>query len=269
MQELVPFKYDAVALREACWIKGVPFFTRRAIGEWLEYSNPQKAIDNIVERNPHVRDPRWATTIRLSVADQYDTSTWKHSPPKLRGECPKGSRNNLNKVSSTIRTRQIETEVYNPMGFQLIVFESRQPKALRYKIAVAALVWAYTQGKLLPLQPAKQKLQYAGERIDELQDLPWGHKTLAMTALAEEIGKSKPTVYRWKKRKEDTGKLTYLYEQSTRNRNNTLYCATWRLVMEHIKAGKSNKEIAAEIGISIATVCRVRRIYSTKYDGLN
>jgi len=30
---------------------GIPHATRAAIGEWLEYADPQKAIDKLLERN--------------------------------------------------------------------------------------------------------------------------------------------------------------------------------------------------------------------------
>ena len=104
-----PFQYGQVSLREATQISGTPYFTRRAIGEWLEYDNPQNAINVIVKRNPHISNPEWATGVRLT---------------RVEGG----------------RTVTREIELYNPIGLQLIVFESRQPKAIEYKIAVAKLV---------------------------------------------------------------------------------------------------------------------------------
>lgn len=104
-----PFQYGRVQLREATHINGTPYFTRRAIGEWLRYKHPRKSIDKIIERNPHIENSEWATTVNLTAVE--------------------GDR----KVSRTI-------EIYNPIGLQLIVFESRQPKAIEYKVAVAKLV---------------------------------------------------------------------------------------------------------------------------------
>jgi len=112
---LVPFSFQTVRLREACWMDGKPYFTRRSIGEWLGYPQPQQAIRNIIKRNPHLADPRWSRVVALTTVDG-----------KFR-----------------------EAHLFDPIGLQLVVFESRQPKALEYKIAVANLVWSYMQGTLL------------------------------------------------------------------------------------------------------------------------
>lgn len=104
-----PFQYGWVQLREATHIDGIPYFTRRAIGEWLEYRRPRKSVGAIIERNPHIENPEWTTVLKLGTVE---------------GERQVG--------------RQVH--IYNPIGLQLIVFESRQPKAIEYKIAVAKLV---------------------------------------------------------------------------------------------------------------------------------
>ncbi|MBI5815907.1 MAG: hypothetical protein HZB29_09890 [Nitrospinae bacterium] len=118
------FDFDGERLQEACWINGKPYFTRRAIGEWLEYENPQKAVDNIISRNPHISDPRWSSTLNLRV------------------ELTTG------KGGNSTYERESEQEVYSPVGLQLIVFESGQPKAREYKIWVANLVHAFMSGEL-------------------------------------------------------------------------------------------------------------------------
>ena len=104
-----PFQYGRIQLREATHINGTPYFTRRAIGEWLGYQNPQNAIDVIVKRNPHISNPEWAIPVKLTGVEGG-------------------------------RTVKRELEIYNPIGLQLIVFESRQPKAIEYKVSVARLV---------------------------------------------------------------------------------------------------------------------------------
>lgn len=111
---LIPFAFGAVRLREACWIDDTPYFTRRAIGEWLEYPQPQQAIRNIIKRNPHLSDPRWSVVVKLTSTDG----------------------------------KQYEHQLFDPIGLQLVVFESRQPRALQYKIAVANLAWHYMNGTL-------------------------------------------------------------------------------------------------------------------------
>ena len=47
---IIPFEYQDIALQESCWINGEPFFTGQSIGEFLEYKEPRKAINKIVER---------------------------------------------------------------------------------------------------------------------------------------------------------------------------------------------------------------------------
>ena len=112
---LSTFHYGDIELKESVFIKGMPYFTRRAIGEWLGYDNPQKSIDKIIERNPHIENPEWSVTVNLTGTDG----------------------------------KKYDTRVYDAIGLQLIVFESRQPKAIEYKIAVARLVSDIITGKYL------------------------------------------------------------------------------------------------------------------------
>lgn len=49
-----PFVWNEIALSEVVLIDGAPT-TRRAIGEWLEYADPQKSVDKILERNTHIQ----------------------------------------------------------------------------------------------------------------------------------------------------------------------------------------------------------------------
>ena len=123
--DTTPFTYGGLKLRESLLINRVPHFTRRAIGELLEYAKPQEAIDKIINRNPHIRD--FAVVVKLTTTDECSHS-------KLGCE-------------QRTRTREIDTEVYDPIGMQLIVFESRQPKAIEYKIAVATLVSDILHGR--------------------------------------------------------------------------------------------------------------------------
>ena len=103
------FQYKGIQIKEALHIKGTPYFTRKAIGEWLGYKNPQSAINIIIRRNPHIENKKFSTSFKLKLVEGNKT------------------------VTRTIK-------VYNPIGLQLIVFESRKPKAIQYKIAVAKLV---------------------------------------------------------------------------------------------------------------------------------
>ena len=99
-----PFSWGDISLSESVYVDGVPHVTRRAIGEWLEYGEPKKAIQTILERNP--------------ALDEYSTVL------------------NLRTVDGKNR----EVSVYSPVGFLLIVMESGQPKAHAMKLAVAKFV---------------------------------------------------------------------------------------------------------------------------------
>lgn len=49
--DMVPFCFEGITLKEVCWLNGHPYFTRRAIEDWLNAEHPQKYIDNIIDRN--------------------------------------------------------------------------------------------------------------------------------------------------------------------------------------------------------------------------
>ena len=145
MSELIPFDYKDVHLTEACWINGDPHFTRRAIGEYLEYTQPQSAISRIIERNPHIS--QFSSVVKLTT--ELDSR--------------KGQK----------YERQVEHEVYNPIGLQLIINKSNQPRALEFQIAVAHLVQAYSKGLLQPPQgPVSDARRIVGleERLKKLEE---------------------------------------------------------------------------------------------------
>jgi len=128
-QELFPFDFNNIQLKEACWINGHPYFTARAIAEWLEYSPKiqDRAIAKIIERNPHIN--QFSTLVRLTSVE--------------------GGR----KVEREIR-------IYDPIGLQLITYESHQPKAKAFKIATAHLVYVFLRGELKPPRSVKYNTLY-------------------------------------------------------------------------------------------------------------
>jgi transposase len=174
--DFLPFIYNQdVRLQEACWINDVPHFTRKAIGVWLGYSHPQKAIDNIIERNPYIDDDRWSSTLNL------------------RGELESG------KGQNQTYERFANIRVYNPIGLQLITYESSQPKARAVKIATAHLVYAFMNGELKPPRNiAAQQLYLQCREALNLQ--LYTERPMAVGYLAEKHNKSRCTVYRWLKR---------------------------------------------------------------------
>ena len=81
IQTTAPFIWKEIALSEVVFVDGVPHTTRRAIGEWLEYADPQKAIDNILARNPHLE----AHTIPLNLRGMDGARDYETSVSPLRG----------------------------------------------------------------------------------------------------------------------------------------------------------------------------------------
>ena len=224
---IIPFIYNEIRLKEACWINNEPYFTRRAIGEWLEYHHPQERIDGIIRKNPHI--DQFSTVLKLTTVDEYER---KHlaqpgtgvecghdSQLSLSCECPADSHPKLRYESPTLREREIETRVYNPIGLQLIVFESRQPKARAFKIAVAHLIYAFMRGELAPPKDIVRHRLYL--QVKEALDLTRiKERPIAVKYLAEKAGRSTQTVYRWIKiverggdlqRKPSAGKGRYHY----------------------------------------------------------
>lgn len=111
-----PFAWGDISLSEVVYVDGIPHTTRRAIGEWLDYADPQNAIDVILGRNKHIET---------------------HSVPvKLTGTDGKN----------------YDTFVYHPIGFLLVVMESGQPRAHAMKAAVAEFVWHFAGPRKLSLR---------------------------------------------------------------------------------------------------------------------
>ncbi len=54
-QSFLPFQFEGMRLQEACFINGEPYFTPKTIGEFLEYSQPEKAIAKIIERHIYIK----------------------------------------------------------------------------------------------------------------------------------------------------------------------------------------------------------------------
>ncbi len=218
---VIPFNFQALRLREACWIDGRPYFTRRAIGDWLGYAHPVQRITSLIKRNPHLSDPQWARVVTLRAADG----------------------------------KAYEHEVYDPVGFQLIVFESRQPKAIEYKVAVARLVIAYLTGTLKPyvspppaLAPALAHRRHTRERA------------AAIRAIAASEGWSIATVRRHL-HKVESG----LPELTLGNTGQRYVWKKWRAVHPRVLAlvrdgHRRAREIAEWLQVPRATVYRwIRR----------
>lgn len=212
MNALIPFSFKEVRLKESCWIEGKPYFTRRAIGEWLGYRNPVKAISKLVDQNPHIK--QFATTLNLRVTDEFKRV---YSVTKSDTE-------------QHTRTREIETEVYNPIGLQLIINKSNQPKALAYQIAVAHLVVAYMKGELIPVSPIEIKLN------DLVNLRPQSRRRAeAVRKVASELGLSTRTIYEYLQRLEHNEPVKKTRKAMTYKGYSNKYEGIYQAVIEHIK----------------------------------
>lgn len=160
--EFLPFQFEGMALKESCWMEGKPYFTYRAIGEFLEYEHPDRSIHNLIKRNSHILTFR--TFIKLMSVE--------------------GSRN---------VTREVE--VVDPIGLQLIINKSNQPKAIAFQVAAAHLVYAFMTGDLKPSKWSQRGDLVSAAR--QILSLPEGRKRKQVIVdLAEREGLSLQQTYR-------------------------------------------------------------------------
>ncbi|OWY40086.1 hypothetical protein CEK28_04950 [Xenophilus sp. AP218F] len=133
--QATPFAFGEIELSQTVFIDGVPYATRRAVGEWLEYADPQKAIDKILERNLHIE--AHSVPVRLTGTDG----------------------------------KNYETRVYHPIGFLLMVMESGQPKAHEMKAAVAEFVWSFAGPRQLGFRERDSLLRQRRQLVLDLTKL--------------------------------------------------------------------------------------------------
>lgn len=131
-KEISAFIWGDIALSQVVYIDGIPHATRAAIGEWLEYADPQKAIDNILERNSYIEAHSVPLNLRATDGKNY------------------------------------ETFVYHPIGFLLIVMESGQPKAQAMKQAVAEFVWHFAGPRTISFKERTELLKLSRTLFNDL-----------------------------------------------------------------------------------------------------
>jgi len=81
---LVPFSYDVFQTNEATWLLDMKEavrrvrFTRRAIGHFFnpDSKDPQKIIDNLMARNPRLRELSIPLMVRGMTGQSYETETY-------------------------------------------------------------------------------------------------------------------------------------------------------------------------------------------------
>ena len=171
---IIPFTFQGMALRESCWIDGIPYFTRKAIGEFLGYTFPKQAITKIIKRNPYIL--KFRTVINLVTVEGGPSGV--NLTPLGKGK--------------TV-TRKLD--IFHPIGMQCIFFESHQPKAIEYKIAVASLLWELAKGTLKPSKWSQKGDLVSAAR--QILSLPEGRKRRALIVdLSTREGRSLQQTYR-------------------------------------------------------------------------
>ncbi|MBF0108030.1 MAG: hypothetical protein HQL76_02485 [Magnetococcales bacterium] len=129
-------------------IDGVPHATRQAIGEWLEYADPQKGIAKLLGRNPYIETCSVILKLRANDGKNYDT------------------------------------RVYHPQGFLLICMESQTEKSKRMKDAIADFVWNHIKPAPGSL---KDEIALSRPQRKTLQDLTRNKGTFGRQTLANRL----------------------------------------------------------------------------------
>lgn len=130
--EVTPFHWGDIALSETIYIDGAPHATRNAIGEWLEYDDPIRAISKLLERNTYIDEH--SVVVKLTTTDG----------------------------------KKYDTKVYHPIGFLLIVMESGQPKAQAMKQAVAEFVWHFAGPRRMSFKERMELLKHGRVLLNNL-----------------------------------------------------------------------------------------------------
>jgi hypothetical protein len=193
-----PFRRFGVMINESFWIDGEPWFTAKAISEWLGLKVKDDAVQQIVRRNPYILEYSKKITV-LDVEGR---------PFNLKGDTPKKSlENTANKIkrgghqittSDQInqekkpKPREMKITLYNPIALQLIAMESGTPRAQQYKIAAASLVWNLYKARMKKLTEA----QIEKEKIllDEISALP-GFKLKEIRKYMKKTGCCRATAF--------------------------------------------------------------------------
>lgn len=225
MNELIQFQYfqyQDVSLKEACWVDRKPWFTEQAIGEWLEVKHPNRYVAKIVERNPHILPFR--TFVSLTKVE--------------------GSRE---------VTRELP--VYDPIGLQLIVMESHQPKAIAYKIAVAHLVAAYMRGEVVPASVRRIPEPPTLEGLAIVAPYTRG-KGKAIDALCLEYQRCRSTINKYIKNVREGKPIKQVKEPNKPFYIHKKHRSQYEQVLALRAEGVRVKDIAKRLNVPVATVYR-------------
>ncbi len=206
--KITPFRRFGVVLSETVWIDGEPFFSAKAIAEWLGLEKGRRSVNKIVGRHAFIKQ----FSKKITVVDDKDYQQ-RDGGPKMGTQCPLQNPENaaiLNLVlpkrsgknasfscpfqkEEVKRTRKIELTVFNAVGLQLIAMKCHTKKAQEYQIAAARVLAKLMEGKLKEINPE----QLAAEEILALQSKAKpGKKGKLLELYAKKTGCTIATAYR-------------------------------------------------------------------------
>lgn len=222
---LMVFTYEGIRLRESCWIEGKPYFTPRAIGEWLEYKFPREAINKLIKRNPHI----------LTFSSEVNLTS------------------ELNTGKGTKYEREADARVFDPIGFQLIINKSNQPKAIAFQVAVAHLAYDYATGNLKPFKGSGD----IAAALSQIISMRAGReRKLKIIELARELNKSKSTIYSMAEKLNGENLMTRAGKPKRTRKDKNSFCN--RPEFQQVKTylidypNTGGKEIKTVLGITYA-----------------
>ena len=174
---LTPFRFENVELVESCLVDGSPHFTRRAIGEGLGYADPQKAIDNLLERHPQIR--RNSVPLKLTATDG----------------------------------KSYTTEVFSPIGLFWIAMKAQTKRADAFQEWAAHLIDAWRTGRLVNQAAPRHfwpptdyditrdpRVAFRKRLIHQLYNTAIGERGQVIRYFALKHGVNERTIRRWQSR---------------------------------------------------------------------
>jgi DNA phosphorothioation-dependent restriction protein DptG len=151
----------------------------------------------------------------------------------------------------------------------MIVFDSKLPKAMEYKYAVAKLAHAFMKGEIIAYtdhyQSACYKRNIAAKRFKEIDRLPWGEKQNAMDKLANDIGITRATAQAWKGQYTHDNTLDDTRRTACHTRVVKEHISQWKEIQDLLSRGLSVAEVAEKAGVCLNTVYRYINRYSKRY----
>lgn len=193
---LVPFNFQAFRTGEAVWSLDknelIKMFrvTTKGVGEFLnpESRDPQKLIDNIIARNPHLKE--LGIPVTVMVTGDYK---WGHSPLAVRGECPDQDEHRPVAVTGQCptRTRQIVVNTFDIFGVYQIAIVSDLPRARIFLQEFPNLLQAFHNHTVKP--PAIGDIK---PEIIAFSGVPYEGRGEYRKAVCAQYGFSEGTFYR-------------------------------------------------------------------------